>query len=1087
MRCPQCGSTNVRFREKRNNWICDDCDFVFTIEDVAIDSTNEKTGKNKGRIFISYGHDCKTIVLRIKKDLETIGYDVWLDDFEIKSGDDWRNTIVEGILGSQVVLAFLSVHALRQGGVCLDELAIAVGCNRSIIRTCLMDSDAIQFIPPTINGIEYVDMTQWKSMDGNALEQWYQQKFLEINKNIESALLLQQDPMIKELEYRLHPCLAFDNQFYELRKSYTQREWLSRQVDDWIEDERSRLLVMTAYPGGGKSSFCAHYFHYHPLSVCLTMCEQNVEGEDETCLILRNIAFQIAKSSIGYRKNLLWTLNNQAQSFEEMDAQTLFNLLICIPFQLEIDGNHSQLIIVIDGIDVLDNGERNNLANLFSQNMSKLPDYISVMFSTRHSFSVMNSFPNTSRINIDPLGKETRDDLERFIQEHLPDLSEKRRRMIANRCRGSFLYASFLATTIKEGLVETSEKVVMSPQMESMYYHAMCRIFPHEEDYKAYWHPIALIIASGGEMPIKLLSEYMGWLPHEFNRFYSRLMTFLQRRVDTKGGQWVGVVYPSFISWITEGKEYNVFCTPMELAIRELSNLIWEKHSNGQELSDFELLQIRGLLLKDNVDGRFAELGQDGLFMHQILTRIKERESDPRNYQLIQSLMDFCQEIASRVNTKEAVQISRGELPYLKIRQDFVSSNYNAVTRRYESHQEDLERYCSQVQSMDLLYMASTSYDLIGNRQRAIAGFSQLYEDAQQSQSYLYEFYAIVGLLWNDHFTNLKEGLDLVDRLGKLDTICLGEREKLLQRLILARFKLSMGEIDEAFNDFMDVVSVDSGLIWGYNSVSSRIQMLLIESLVAAYDNCNYVKGVELGKYIYAHIGESIGIPSCYCASWLVMNSMQCGELEEAERLLLKAENKNEQLNKIGPSDWMSMHLKSVRSKLYAMTSKTDLSVAMLNEVVGLAIETNDIWVLGDAYFDLFCLAWFSDYSLLSKDALLDLYGKLKELADVSQLPHLRYKTIVMGNVLLPNREGAMELLSETKQLIMKNALASMDHITALYLCWYVYGLFFQGSKEHEMLKDAIVQEARSIDQKNPGIGFSKRNRIVQLLSNKND
>jgi transposase-like protein len=35
MNCPKCNSENVRYRQSRNNYICDDCDEVFIAEEKA--------------------------------------------------------------------------------------------------------------------------------------------------------------------------------------------------------------------------------------------------------------------------------------------------------------------------------------------------------------------------------------------------------------------------------------------------------------------------------------------------------------------------------------------------------------------------------------------------------------------------------------------------------------------------------------------------------------------------------------------------------------------------------------------------------------------------------------------------------------------------------------------------------------------------------------------------------------------------------------------------------------------------------------------------------------------------------------------
>ena len=94
------------------------------------------------RIFLSYGHDSnEDLVRRIRADLEERGHSVWFDKSEIRAGDDWRREITDGILGSNRVLSFLSKYSTRDPGVCLDELAIALGVKGGNIQTVLVESE----------------------------------------------------------------------------------------------------------------------------------------------------------------------------------------------------------------------------------------------------------------------------------------------------------------------------------------------------------------------------------------------------------------------------------------------------------------------------------------------------------------------------------------------------------------------------------------------------------------------------------------------------------------------------------------------------------------------------------------------------------------------------------------------------------------------------------------------------------------------------------------------------------------------------------------------------------------------------------
>lgn len=1081
--CPKCKSDNVRYREKRKNWICDDCDHVFTIVDDNQGVEAQRSDIAKGKVFISYGHDCTSIVERVKKDLEKQGYDVWLDTFEIKSGDYWRSSIANGIINSHAVLAFLSKHALREGGVCLDELAIAVGCNRNAIRTCLMEEEAVKFIPSTINGIEYIDMTLWKSLDGDTFEEWYQIKFKEILSVLESVISSRQDSVLKELEFRLHPSFTFDYRLSELKKRFTQRKWLADQIGRWVEDKDKRFMLLTAYPGGGKSSFCIHYFHFHPLSVCLITCEQSIEGVDETPQLLRDIAYQLSLSSPTYRKNLLWTLSNTVANLETLSVQALFNLLIQTPYQLEINGDHSPVIIVIDGLDTLDREERNSLSELFSNSLDKLPPFVKILFSSRHSSSIINNLGSSARIDINPTSRETTDDLERYFKEEFPEEDPSALHKMAERCRGSFLYASLLASTLKEGAIQLNESAIM-PKIQHLYYKSMMKLFPTTTSYKPFWKPLALIIASGGEIPTENLRNYMNWLPFELNAFASKLIMFLHRRIDVMGCQWIGILYPSFISWITDEIGSNVFYIPKSMAAKELSNAIWNKYRQGFPLSDYELVSIKTFLENAHENERIHILMSDGKMMKALLERIKQLLHNSKGYKTICTLSDFCKDIAYNINDEIARRVLNSELPYLDIERCFVSGNYWEMTDLFHLHAKDLDINCSLEQSLNLLYMVATGLDLIGERQQAVHYFEQLYNRASDERVSQYVFYALIGLLWNDHFSNIEKGKSLVSELNQIDEGILSEESLVIKRLITARFNMSIGEVKSSLEDFEAILSNHSGAFWGYNCYAMRIQMLLIESVVAAYDNYEYRKGIDIGLQIYSHIGNAISVASCYCASWIVMNYIQYGKYTEAEKLLIDAENKNEQLQKIGPSSWMSMHLKSVRSFLLAQTNNALKSAELLNEVIELAKITNDWWVLGDAYYELFTLDYWNNYQILTHENRLFLLKELKQVAEVSGLPHLQYKLDIMQNILSPDREKATLLLENTLKFMEDRTYASTDIIMSLYFCLLAYAHFHPSSDQCRILRTAILDKAAEIDKKNPEINFTRRNKIVNMLNN---
>ena len=137
--CPECQQPLTQVGK---HWICPEHGQIPAHGNRGDEAQTSAVTSAPLRIFLSYGHDAnEELVRRIKADLEKRGHDVWFDKNEIKFGDEWRRAITDGITGSNRVLSFLSKHSTRDPGVCLDEIAIAIGVKGGNIQTILVESD----------------------------------------------------------------------------------------------------------------------------------------------------------------------------------------------------------------------------------------------------------------------------------------------------------------------------------------------------------------------------------------------------------------------------------------------------------------------------------------------------------------------------------------------------------------------------------------------------------------------------------------------------------------------------------------------------------------------------------------------------------------------------------------------------------------------------------------------------------------------------------------------------------------------------------------------------------------------------------
>lgn len=122
----------------------------------------------KIKIFISYGHDDSEITNVIDSYLREKGYEVWYDVSSIRGTDDWREEIIEGIHGSQTVLVNLSEDFLEEGGVCSEEMGIALAIKINRIFTIYVEKrENLDHVPPTLTRTQYINLSDWKKYIGD--------------------------------------------------------------------------------------------------------------------------------------------------------------------------------------------------------------------------------------------------------------------------------------------------------------------------------------------------------------------------------------------------------------------------------------------------------------------------------------------------------------------------------------------------------------------------------------------------------------------------------------------------------------------------------------------------------------------------------------------------------------------------------------------------------------------------------------------------------------------------------------------------------------------------------------------------------
>lgn len=496
------------------------------------------------KLFLSYGHDRNTpLVLRIKRDLEAAGHSVWIDSSEIKTGEDWRRSIVDGLADTDWTLGFLSRHSVRSPGVCLDELAIALHVKGGAIATILVEAEAAAEPPVSVSQVQWLDMHDWavRMADaGETGETWYRARLNELLSLLANPKTRRFAGEIEKLDRLLRPS-AQDVEIGTLVDGFIGRDWLQSALDDWCKNAHdSRLFWISGAPGTGKSAFAAWLAHKSRLRVIgVNFCRYNIEQRRDPARVLCTLAFQIATRLPDFRRLLLDRLQNGTP--DEIDGRSvpaLFDSLLVQPLRLAIDGGRrsERYLLVIDALDETIRDGRSSLTEVLAEYCHQLPEWLAVVVSSRPEPSILRQFAGFKPHVIETESAENLDDLRAYVRRWLAIDSlgagetQARVERIVAASEGNFLYLRMLQASVTSGLMDLANPDHLPRGLIGLYERYFRRQFPDSAAYDRIRPLLEVVTAAGRPLPEQWLSRIFAWSVPERARMLEPLGSLLQRR-----------------------------------------------------------------------------------------------------------------------------------------------------------------------------------------------------------------------------------------------------------------------------------------------------------------------------------------------------------------------------------------------------------------------------------------------------------------------------------------------------------------------------------------------------------------------------
>lgn len=623
------------------------------------------------KLFFSYGHDKNTpIVDRLRNDLVNIhNYYIWIDKYEIKSGDDWRNSIINGIKESSLLLAFASKHSIRDPGVCIDELTIAVSLKGNQVLSVILEKDIIP--PAYISYRHYIDMSDWNNwydeitnsfIENDEFKNWYYKKLgeiLDVLKSPDTEKYIQEMDFIRNY---LHPTMLLPKRMKKDNNYYCGREWLRALVEEWIQNGKNNILVITGGPGSGKTAFVSQEFINNKDVHSAIYCEWDNDYTNNINSVSRSIAYQIASRAADYRNIIYTQLNNNTNEYNE----DLFKNLVLTPLQeLTIDGNRSPMLLLIDGLDEIENKQTNeySISEILGREAEFIPSWVKIIITTRNNPSVINPLSLYDKINLDDHYNDAVNDIKYYISHRISKMIYHSStdldiitESILKKSGNIFLVAKALCDEFENNKISLTELNKIPDSLNGIYYRYFDRIYRSSDMSDDEYSAICALSFTKTPIPFDVLKIGVGWNNRQIGIFIEKYQQYL---TDSK--DYLSFYHKSLVDWLTSknaGKYMADEETGMDI-IRKGVYKIYKK-TPADMFSDYIIYYLLDVI-KEKRNELFGEVIND--------------------FELADKLLDLAKTNISLFEFEKVIEYTNGALSiYLKSIKD---SNLNNICTTY--------------------------------------------------------------------------------------------------------------------------------------------------------------------------------------------------------------------------------------------------------------------------------------------------------------------------------------------------------------------------------------------------------------------
>lgn len=571
-------------------------------------------------IFLSYGHDdYDKFAHRLKSDLETQGFKVWMDIDGIRETDDWEKNIEDGINGSDWFVIMMTQHSCRRpDGVCLDEVSYARFLGKSIAPIMIENVKP----PLCIARIQYIDMENYFQPGRVGFEEEsYQKKLKTLIDVLQGVNNLSREGEYEILSNRLVP---LDNDVYyeHFRHNFYGRKKLFEYYTEWIKGN-SNLLWIIGNAGVGKTSFIAKLAENNETIKAVHFCRYNDNDRANPKRAIMSIAYYLSTQLEEY-KHLLLELND-LDRLQDKSAERLFTYLLVEPLN-KISKKTETTVIVIDALDEATSDDRNELADIIASKHMILPCWMKIVVTSRDEPILRRKLSRIAPINFEDsrfadntgdiygyfdmrLGKKLGDDKNSIIS------------VLVEKSSGNFLYAKTVADDILAGILSIQNYKEFPNGLTGVYTAFFDRLIKNSKcDYRRDIRPVLeLLCAEYSPLDSDKILRILGIDEYDFDDIKEDIAQMFPEKNSV-----IEPVHKSIVDWLVDREKSGIYRVSLNKGHNKLANYCIEMISKGH-IDEYVLkYSVRHLInsqlyceaiellnRKDFQDKRIEKLGLD--------------------------------------------------------------------------------------------------------------------------------------------------------------------------------------------------------------------------------------------------------------------------------------------------------------------------------------------------------------------------------------------------------------------------------------------------------------------------------------------